>query len=176
LLSPRERDVLEHALSGASVARIASALAVSEATVRSHLASIYAKLGVSGRLELLASIKAPRSDQPAVEPRVDGPPAMADSPASSGRLANRPRRSVNLRDPTTLLKIAVFAVAAVALGFGAGLFVIGAFGVVMPFRYPEDDDTLRERIPVALAYLTWLGTSIAVFVGAIRLTLLGPER
>lgn len=53
-LTERERDVLDLALQGLPAREIGHRLFVSEATVRSHLASIYGKLGVSGRVELLA--------------------------------------------------------------------------------------------------------------------------
>ncbi|MGA3030764.1 MAG: helix-turn-helix transcriptional regulator [Candidatus Limnocylindrales bacterium] len=53
-LSEREREVLELALTGLSARAIADRLTLTEATIRSHLARIYAKLGVGGRVELLA--------------------------------------------------------------------------------------------------------------------------
>ncbi|HEX7948917.1 MAG TPA: LuxR C-terminal-related transcriptional regulator [Candidatus Limnocylindrales bacterium] len=55
-LSEREREVLDAALSGASARDLATQLSLTEATVRSHLAHIYAKLGVAGRVELLARL------------------------------------------------------------------------------------------------------------------------
>jgi len=48
-LSAREREVLELALAGLSARAIAERLTLPEATIRSHLARIYAKLGVGGR-------------------------------------------------------------------------------------------------------------------------------
>lgn len=56
-LSPAEQAVLDQALTGAPAREIAERLSVSEATVRSHLSSIYVKLGVSGRVALLASFR-----------------------------------------------------------------------------------------------------------------------
>jgi DNA-binding CsgD family transcriptional regulator len=73
-LSDREREVLEAAISGASARELAERLSLSEATVRSHLAHIYGKLGVAGRVELLA--------------RLNG---RAPSPAS-GEVPGRPER------------------------------------------------------------------------------------
>lgn len=55
-LSPAERRVLELALDGRSVRRIAEALVVSESTVHSHLTRIYRKLELRGRLDLLAKV------------------------------------------------------------------------------------------------------------------------
>ena len=46
LLSDRELDVLEHMATGATNGEIAGALFVSEATVKSHVGSIFSKLGV----------------------------------------------------------------------------------------------------------------------------------
>jgi len=48
-LSARELEVLQHAAGGASNQQIGRALAISEATVKSHLIHIYQKLGVSDR-------------------------------------------------------------------------------------------------------------------------------
>jgi DNA-binding NarL/FixJ family response regulator len=48
-LSVRELEVLQHAASGASNRQIGHALAISEATVKSHLIHIYQKLSVSDR-------------------------------------------------------------------------------------------------------------------------------
>jgi DNA-binding CsgD family transcriptional regulator len=53
-LTPAERQVLDLALEGLSARAIADELVLSEATIRSHLTRIYAKLGVRGRVELLA--------------------------------------------------------------------------------------------------------------------------
>ncbi|MFP3712191.1 LuxR C-terminal-related transcriptional regulator [Puerhibacterium sp. TATVAM-FAB25] len=54
VLSPREREVLTELARGATYADIATALYVSENTVKTHVSSLYAKLGVSRRSEALA--------------------------------------------------------------------------------------------------------------------------
>jgi DNA-binding CsgD family transcriptional regulator len=51
-LTPREREVAALARRGLPTRRIAERLHLSERTVESHLARIYAKLGVSGRAEM----------------------------------------------------------------------------------------------------------------------------
>lgn len=56
-LSPSENRVLQEALSGMSVREIAERLVVTEATVKTHLAHIYGKLGVRGRVDLLARVR-----------------------------------------------------------------------------------------------------------------------
>jgi len=53
VLSPAERRVLEQALQGRTARDIAGRLVLTEATVRSHLSHIYAKLGVAGQVELM---------------------------------------------------------------------------------------------------------------------------
>lgn len=53
-LSPSEHEVLERARSGSTAAELARQLSLSEATVRTHLSHIYEKLGVRGRVDLLA--------------------------------------------------------------------------------------------------------------------------
>ena len=52
-LSPRERQVIKQIGQGLKNSQIAKQLCISETTVRHHLTSIYSKLGVSDRLELL---------------------------------------------------------------------------------------------------------------------------
>ena len=77
-LSPAEQAVLDEALTGVTAREVAERLSLSEATVRSHLSSIYVKLGVSGRVALLAQFRA--SD--AVAPHAD-PPAARRSTAAT---------------------------------------------------------------------------------------------
>ena len=57
VLTPAEQAVLDQALTGVTAREIAEHLSLSEATVRSHLSSIYVKLGVSGRVALLAHFR-----------------------------------------------------------------------------------------------------------------------
>ena len=53
-LTPREREVLEALTKGARTNEIAEQLAISERTVKAHLASIYQKLGVESRTAAVA--------------------------------------------------------------------------------------------------------------------------
>jgi DNA-binding NarL/FixJ family response regulator len=53
-LSPREREVLGELARGSTYADIAATLFVSENTVKTHVSSLYSKLGVSKRSEALA--------------------------------------------------------------------------------------------------------------------------
>ena len=50
-LTDREREVLAAALDGASIADLATRLALSEGTIRNHLSSAIQKLGVHNRME-----------------------------------------------------------------------------------------------------------------------------
>lgn len=56
-LTAREREVLELALRGTPSREIADSLVVAERTVETHLASIYRKLGVGSRIELIMKFK-----------------------------------------------------------------------------------------------------------------------
>lgn len=66
LLTPRERAILDRVACGERNKEIASALGVTERTVKAHLASIYNKLGVDSRAAAVAAAVAlghsPRSD------------------------------------------------------------------------------------------------------------------
>jgi DNA-binding NarL/FixJ family response regulator len=53
-LTPRELEVLELVSQGLPSKLIAHALGVSESTVKYHLSSIYAKLGVASRTEAVS--------------------------------------------------------------------------------------------------------------------------
>jgi DNA-binding NarL/FixJ family response regulator len=55
LLSGREREVLLHTATGLSNKELADRLGISEGTVKAHLTSIFQKLGVRGRTELVAA-------------------------------------------------------------------------------------------------------------------------
>ena len=69
VLSPSEREVLERARSGLTAIEVAQQLALSEATVRTHLSHIYQKLGVRGRVDLLARLQgaSPSTGNPPLE-------------------------------------------------------------------------------------------------------------
>jgi len=54
-LSDREREVFRHAATGLSNKQLAKRLAISQATVKAHLTSIFQKLGLRGRAELAAA-------------------------------------------------------------------------------------------------------------------------
>ncbi|GII85910.1 DNA-binding response regulator [Sphaerisporangium siamense] len=54
-LSPRELEVLGHVAAGLSNRQISKALFLSETTVKTHLAHIYAKLGVDSRTAAVAA-------------------------------------------------------------------------------------------------------------------------
>lgn len=78
VLTPAEQAVLDQALTGVPARQIAEHLSLSEATVRSHLSSIYLKLGVSGRVALLANFRGVESALAGVE----APPAPRPMSAS----------------------------------------------------------------------------------------------
>ena len=57
LLSPREREVARMVGKGASNRDIASAMNITDRTVKAHLSAIFAKLGVSDRLQLALRVR-----------------------------------------------------------------------------------------------------------------------
>jgi DNA-binding CsgD family transcriptional regulator len=58
-LTRREREIALLAAEGFLPLNIAASLGIGEATVRTHLKRIYAKLGVSSRLELVRRLGSP---------------------------------------------------------------------------------------------------------------------
>jgi len=72
---------------------------------------------------------------------------------------------ITMRKPILALGLLAFAVF-VGLCTGWGLLLV-MNAVLPPFR-PEDGDTLREFIPVALAYLTMAATTLLVLVAGWR--------
>jgi DNA-binding CsgD family transcriptional regulator len=106
-LSERERDVLSAALEGLSARAIASRLSLTEATVRSHLSAIYSKLGVAGRVELMARLSMQENRQMS-DPST---PTLGREPSSQPPAK---RRQVSARALVATLTFLV-AVVAVAL-------------------------------------------------------------
>lgn len=101
-LSPGEQRVLTEALRGLSVREIAGHLVLTEATVKTHLTHIYSKLGVRGRIDLLARV----GPTPAVGARM--PTAL---PAATAGRPSSPKARVFLAP----LALAAFAVALLVL-------------------------------------------------------------
>jgi DNA-binding NarL/FixJ family response regulator len=54
-LTPREMEILRHAATGLGNRELAFTLAITEATVKAHLTSIFQKLGLHGRARLAAA-------------------------------------------------------------------------------------------------------------------------
>lgn len=57
---------------------------------------------------------------------------------------------------------------ALGLGFAAGVAVILVMNAVLPPFRPEDDETLPEFIPAAIAYATMAATALLVVLVAWR--------
>lgn len=72
---------------------------------------------------------------------------------------------MTMRAPILALGLLAFAV---FVGFCAGWGLLLVMNAILPPFRPEDDDTLRERIPVALTYLTWAATTLVVLVAGWR--------
>ena len=57
LLTPREQEVVQLIVDGASNREVAEALEIEERTVKGHMSNIFRKLGVSDRLKLVVHVK-----------------------------------------------------------------------------------------------------------------------
>jgi DNA-binding NarL/FixJ family response regulator len=57
-MTPRERQVFAHLLRGFTNRQIARSLGISEQTVKNHLRSVFAKLGVADRLQAVLAVMA----------------------------------------------------------------------------------------------------------------------
>ncbi len=133
-LTPAERLVFAELCAGRTTAEIANALFVSEATVRTHLTHIYGKLGVRGRVELLASLAArvePGDPTPLPHPFAErlGPPApqvpvASSAPALSARLS--------LISGATVRGVGIRATGLLAVAVGLAHLSIAAWPLVGP--------------------------------------------
>jgi MFS superfamily sulfate permease-like transporter len=54
------------------------------------------------------------------------------------------------------------------LGFVTGMGLIEILNAVLPPFQPSDDDTMREFVPAALAYLIWGATTLVTLILAWR--------
>lgn len=90
---------------------------------------------------------------------------MASHRAQRTKRAARQQAMTMMRRAVLLL---VLLALAVFVGFCAGWGVLLVLTAVLPSFRPEDDDTLRERIPVAMTYLTWAATTLVVLVAGWR--------
>ena len=55
-LSPREQEVVDLVVRGASTRQISQALTISEYTVKDHLSNIFEKVGIRGRRSLVKQL------------------------------------------------------------------------------------------------------------------------
>jgi DNA-binding CsgD family transcriptional regulator len=159
-LSPAEKRVLDHLLAGRSAREIAELLVLSQATVRSHLSRIYAKLDVSGQVELLARASSPggawdHAQEPPL-PRIAGPgPTPRSDPVAPSR------------GPLTLLLIGLAALSVIpplAVVIGPGLLI----GSWLAGR-AADGTALRSMRPWILV----VGVIVTIWAALILLAVVG---
>lgn len=148
-LSPAERRVFELALDGRSTAGIAEALVLSEATVRSHLTRIYAKLQVHGRLDLLARVGASESTGQPID-------ASTSQPAVSARALPWVAGGLSVVG----LSVAIFAP---PVTFLLGPLAVG-FGLTLGRRLPADRRWMRRVVLAVGVILCLEALLIALFV------------
>ena len=67
-----------------------------------------------------------------------------------------------------VLAVALLAAFAGSIGFLAGAAVIAVSNAIAPFRFPEDEGSVREFLVAALAYFGWALTSATIFLLGLR--------
>jgi DNA-binding CsgD family transcriptional regulator len=191
LLSRREGEVLDVAIEGLSVRHIAERLCLTEATVRSHLSATYSKLGVSGRVELLA--------------RLNGEAEQGRGTGRAADAAGRARRTEGERSGKRLVSLRTLSFWAYALTYGAlfgyagydpagnggsnagmiyvwyGFALAGSILILLKNRR-LGDHRLKARIYLAdlavvvaaLALIAVLPASLGMLKGPLLLTLFCP--
>lgn len=149
-LSPAERRVLDLALDGRSVRAIAESLVLTESTIHSHLTSIYRKLGIRGRLDLLARTAGGR---PAI--------ALPRSTATSEVLA------------PVVLAPAVLATVIGGVAVTVGFVVPASLVAIIPAcllvglwlrRATRSTNLRRAGIPFLLAGAVLIGAAVLLFL------------
>jgi DNA-binding NarL/FixJ family response regulator len=89
-LSHRESTVLSMVASGKTNAEIAASLFLAESTVKSHLRSVFAKLGVNSRQEAAAVARASAAES---SEQAEDPPTPASAPAAEALSVGGGRRT-----------------------------------------------------------------------------------
>ena len=162
-LTPAEQAVLDQALTGVTAREIAEHLSLSEATVRSHLSSIYVKLGVSGRVALLAHFRGseavPQHVDSATSPR---PMGVSVAGWSWGILAVLEGAYAVYLLSDALAYGASQTTWLLAIGFG----ILAAFGTLLARAI------LRRPSRSTLTLSLWAAAGLLAF--AIRGLFLGP--
>lgn len=147
-LSPAERRVFDLTLDGRSTKSIADKLVLSEATVRSHLTRIYAKLEVRGRMDLLGRMAASGG---AVTATIDSPAPSIASPYGAAPW---------IATISAVIGIAAgFVVPPSAMVFGPALIILG---LVCGRRLPADRRWARFPLLGAGGILVLEGLTIGL--------------
>jgi hypothetical protein len=98
---------------------------------------------------------------------ISNAPVVTRCRASTNATCAVPQASPNMTLARAARLIALLTVAVVVgLGMGAAV-LLGISAVLPPFRR-EDGDTLREFIPVALAYAAWGTTTLVILLAGWR--------
>jgi DNA-binding CsgD family transcriptional regulator len=164
-LSPAERNVLELALEGSSVRAMADTLVVSEPTVRSHLGRIYGKLGVRGRVELLARVAEASSRSGGLEVESMARPSDAVRPLGTADSMRETPESV----APILLALFVALLVTLILPLVAVVTVPGLLVAGLLFLRAERGSRERRAAPwvlfAALLAALWVGLASAAFFG-----------
>ena len=155
-LTSRELEVVEHVARGRSNAQIAEALVISEATVKTHVANILAKLAILDRVQIVVFAYEQGSSRRAIGPidRIQNEGGLRDSPkrrcsAPPHRLAPTPDRLT-----ASLACESLRAVGAVALDRRSSLeYLMAAFAFEQCFVKPfaRADETGERDLDRGLA-------------------------
>jgi DNA-binding CsgD family transcriptional regulator len=154
-LSGAERRVLSLALTGLSVREITERLVLSEPTVRGHLGRIYGKLGVTGRVDLLARV--------AAEAARDDPPPERDE--------DDPDLTPRSELPLVLVLVGGLAVVVLlSVVYPPAMLVTGPALIFAGWRLRRSRST--SAVGFAALWILLVGLVLSVFVLGLLLLLL----
>tara|TARA_R110000787_G_scaffold59662_5_gene135063 strand:- start:281 stop:1075 length:795 start_codon:yes stop_codon:yes gene_type:complete len=151
LLSPREKEIAAAYTRGDNYQRIAAHFHIAPSTVRTHLATIYRKLGVSSKIELL---KALEGEQPKSKSSEEQATLISELALSLEEAISRERALSEVLSIISRASGDVQEVISAVLGYALEL-CDAQYGILFAFS-PEKGFKATYIKEIPLAFQTWL--------------------